>query len=172
LVFWQSHSADEPPDRLLLIASDVGTNDFDYTAGEITATAPGSSQGFPVISAFALYLQGQEDAWNSLSGTLTTAVAGLSQACNFPLPPYAKSGSCTVADFDEQGQIVFEPFAFGEPSSRRLTIGIPRQTVKGLWLNITEVQPVPFVLTGNRSSAGTLLSRVRSLAAPRGVRGR
>jgi hypothetical protein len=28
------------------------------------------------------------------------------------------------------------------PSDRRLNVTIPRQTINGLWLNITETQPV------------------------------
>lgn len=161
LVLWQSHSASERPDRMLIIAADVGTSDFDYTNAVI------SNSQFPLTEAFALYLQGEEDVWSSLSGTLTTAVAGLNQSCNIPLPPYAKSGSCSVADFDEQGQIVFEPFAFGEPDSRRMTIAIPRQSLKGLWLNITEVQPMSFPLTASRGLRGMLTSRFGSLAASR-----
>lgn len=159
LVFWQSHSAAERPDRMLLIAADVGTSDFDYTNVVLT-----NSQ-FPLIEAFALYLQGEQDVWGSLSGTLTTGVTGLNQSCNVPLPPYAKSGSCSVADFDEQGQIVFEPFTFGAPDNRRLTIGIPRQTLKGLWLTITEVQPISYPLTASRGLRGTMASRLGALAA-------
>lgn len=160
LVFWQSHSASERPDRMLLIAADVGTSDFDYTNVDL-------SPSFPLVESFALYLQGEADVWGSLSGTLTTGVTGLNQSCNIPLPAYAKSGSCSVADFDEQGQIVFEPFAFGAPDNRRLTIGIPRQTLKGLWLDITEVQPVSYPLTANRGLRGFVASRLGAVAAAR-----
>ena len=162
LVFWQSHSASERPDRMLLIAADVGTSDFDYT-NVVLSPEP----QLPIVESFALYLQGEDDVWGSLSGTLTTGVTGLGQSCNIPLPPYAKTGSCSVADFEEQGQIVFEPFTFGAPDNRRLTIGIPRQTLKGLWLDITEVQPVPFTMTANRGLRGMLASRFGALTATR-----
>lgn len=162
LVLWQSHSALERPDRMLIVAADVGTSDFDYSTIAISAS-PSPSQ-LPTIGAFALYLQGEDELWSSLSGSLTTAVAGLNQSCNLPLPPYAKSGACSVADFDEQGQIVFEPFTLDQPDNRRLTIGIPRQTLKGLWLNITEVQAVSYPRTANRGLRGMVASRLGALA--------
>jgi hypothetical protein len=136
LILWQSHSASAPPDRLLFIAADVGTSNFDFYS---SFTAP--SDVFP---AFAMYVEGEDDFWVSLSGTLTSQVAATSETCGIPLPPYAKSGTCNVATFDEQGAITFEPFSDFSPipSTRRLNVTIPRQTLRGLWQVITETQPI------------------------------
>jgi hypothetical protein len=152
LILWQSHAASEPPDRMILIVADAGTSNFDF-----------SSAPLEVLPAFALYLQGQDNIWGSLSGTLTSQIAGGSQTCDIPLPPYAKSGACSISTFDEQGSIVFEPFTLDAPSTQRLTIAIPHQTLHGLWLAISEVQPVPF--TANRLTSGFLGARVNQLRA-------
>jgi hypothetical protein len=137
LIFWQSHSASAPPDRLIFIAADVGTSNFDFDHFS-SFTAP-----IDVLPAFAIYLEGQDNVWLSLSGTLTSQVAATSESCAIPLPPYAKSGSCSVANFDEEGAITFEEMSdFSQISStKRLNVTIPRQTVRGLWQTITETQP-------------------------------
>jgi hypothetical protein len=139
LVFWQSHSASAPPDRMLFVVTDPGTVNFDFSATP--------DVGFP---AFAFYVQGENDIWASLSGSLTSSVAVTTQSCNVTLPPYAKTASCSFAVFDEEGQIVLEPFDFNQTSTARKTIAIPRQTLHGLWLAISETQPVPLSLVANR----------------------
>ena len=127
LVLWQSHSADTPPDRLAVVVGDAGQINFeDLTTG--TGAPPG----------FALYTEGQNDVWVSVSGTLTSNVSATSQSCAVPLPPYAKSGSCMVATFDEQGTIDFEPVT----GSSNVSLEIPRQTIRGIWQAITETQTV------------------------------
>lgn len=136
LILWQSHSASAPPDRMIFIAADVGTTDFDFYSN---LSAP-----IELPTAFAMYVEGEDNVWLSLSGTLTSQVTATSQSCAIPLPPYAKSASCNVATFDEQGAITFEPMLATSPipSTRRLNVTIPRQTVRGLWQAITETQPV------------------------------
>ena len=127
LILWQSHSADTPPDRLALIAGNPGPMNFaDLTTG--TGAPPG----------FAILTVGQDNIWVSVSGTLTSNVSATSQSCAVPLPPYAKSGSCSVATFDEEGTINFEPIT----GSTTTTLVIPRQTIHGIWQTITETQPV------------------------------
>lgn len=127
MILWQSHSADTPPDRIVLIVGDVGAMNFeDLTTG--TSAPPG----------FAIYRETQNDVWVSVSGTLTSNVAATSQTCPIPLPPYAKTGSCNVATFDEQGTINFEPVT----GVSTATIVIPRQTIRGLLATITETQTV------------------------------
>jgi hypothetical protein len=116
-----------------------------------------------VLPAFAIYIQGQDNIWGSLSGTLTSHIAGGSQTCDIPLPPYAKTGVCSIATFDEQGSIVFEEFTLDAPSTQRVTIAIPHQTLHGLWLAISEVQPVP--VTANRLANGFLGARLDQLRA-------
>src|SRR6266550_716890 len=96
LVLWQSHSATEPPDRMIFVDTDAGTSNFDF-----------ASNATGMLPAFALYIEGTNTLWSSLSGTLTSQVTATSQSCSFPLPPYAKAGACSVATFDEQGSIVF-----------------------------------------------------------------
>jgi len=128
VLLWQSHSPSAPPDRLIFIVGDVGTSNFDIFTG--------------FNAAVAIYMQGVEDIWLSLSGTLTSQVAATSQSCGLPLPPYAKAGSCNVATFDEQGTITFEEYSDTGPTARRLNVAIPRQTIHGLWQSITETQTI------------------------------
>jgi len=132
---WQSHSPSEPPDRMALLVGDEGTTNFDINA---------TTDELPAV---AIYAEGQDNLWDALSGTLTSQVAATSQSCNLPLPPYAKNGTCSIATFDEQGSIVFEPFTLSGNSTKTLTLTIPRQTLHGLWVAITEVQPIPFTAT-------------------------
>ena len=126
LILWQSHSANRAPDRLAVIAGNVGTIDFQYL--------PIMSDAIP---ALALYSEGVGDFWDSVSGTLTSNVSATTQSCAVPLPPFAKSGSCSIATFDEEGTIVFE--ALGP---KHLTLVIPRQTIHGIWQAITETQTI------------------------------
>jgi hypothetical protein len=127
LILWQSHSAVTPPDRLALIAGNVGTIDF-----EDLTTVPNAVPGL------AIYTDGRDEVWVSISGTLTSNVSASSQSCAVPLPPYAKSGSCKVATFDEEGTIKLDPFS----GTNRMTLVIPRQTIHGIWQTITETQTV------------------------------
>jgi len=141
VVLWQSHSAFAPPDRMILILADVGTVNFDFDSfvnfeqNEFTTTFP---------SGVAMYLEGEDNFWVSLSGSLTSQVAATSQSCGLELPPYAKAGACSIATFDEQGAITFERFTETGATAARLTVTIPRQAIHGLWLNITETQPYTF----------------------------
>jgi len=162
LFFWQSHSANEVPDRMLLVVTDPGTVDFGFD---------GSVE--PDLSAFAFYTEGENLPWASLSGSLTTAVSSLNQPCpSTQLPPYAKSGNCSFAAFNEQGQIELEPFTFDEPTvPAQKTIVIPSQTVHGLWLDITEVQPVPLTPPVTIFEQRVLPPRLARLA-PRVIRAR
>jgi hypothetical protein len=144
LILWQAHSGSAPPDKLIFIAADIGTSNFDLS--QVTL---GPGVVIVAIPAFALYMQGEDNIWGALSGTLTSQTTATSQSCNLPLPPYAKSATCSIATFDEQGQIVFQPFSLdGQIGTQRTTIVIPHQTLHGLLLAITEIQPVPFPLTG------------------------
>jgi hypothetical protein len=136
VVLWQSHSASAPPDRLIVLVGDVGTTNFDLLSGFTFGSTSGS------IPGVALYVEGLNNMWLSLSGTLTSEVAATSQSCGLPLPPYAKSGSCSIATFDEQGAITFEEYTETGPTAKRLVVTIPRQTIHGLWQAITETQPV------------------------------
>lgn len=137
ILLWQSHSASQPPDKLVLLAADVGTSTFDFT-----------SESFP---AFAFYVEGQDKIFGSESGTLTSQVVATNQGCNIPLPPYAKTGNCSFATFTEQASIVLSEFTSDGSSGRTMTIGIPSMTMDGLWLNITEVQPIPLSSVGKVS---------------------
>lgn len=136
VLLWQSHSASAPPDRLMVIVGDVGTTDFELPSDFTSETSD--------MPAVAMYLEGEDNFWFSVSGTLTSQVAATSQSCGLPLPPYAKSGSCSVATFDEQGTITFEGFSETGPTTRLLNVTIPRQTIHGLWQTITETQPFTF----------------------------
>ena len=159
LILWQSHAANEPPDRMVLIVADTGASNFDI-----------GSQAVESSPAFAIYIEGQDNFWGSLSGILTSQTSGGAQTCNIPLPPYARSGACSFATFDEQGSIVLEPFTLDAPSTQRLTIAIPHQTLHGLWLAISEVQSVPF--TANRLTAGFLGARLSRQALANTTRAR
>jgi hypothetical protein len=136
VLLWESHSASAPPDRLIFLIADVGTTNFDFTSilnpGSVSASIPG----------VAIYMENLGDMWVSLSGTLTSQIAATAQSCGLPLPPYAKSGACSVATFDEQGSITFEEFSETGPGTRHRVVTIPRQTIHGLWQSITETQPI------------------------------
>jgi len=132
LVLWQSHAANAPPDRMIFIVGDVGTSSFDNLI-----TSPSDL----VLSLVAIYLEGQDSFWISASGALTSQVAATSQSCSIPLPAFAKSATCSIATFDEEGAISFEQLS-DVPSTARLNITIPRQTVHGIWQAVTETQPI------------------------------
>ena len=144
IILWQTHSATQPPDKLVLLVADVGTSNFDFTG-----------QAMPAV---ALYAEGQNSVFTSESGTLTTQVVASNQTCNVALPPYAKSGTCSFASFTEQGSIVLSEFTINGPGTRTLTLGIPSMTLDGLWLAITEVQPVP--LTGSMQVPAGMVRRI------------
>jgi hypothetical protein len=178
VVLWQSRSANRPPDRLVVILADTGTTNFDFAADDL-ASEP--SYELPLDFVFALYVQGEDDIWGSLSGTLTSKVAATTQGCDLPLPPYAKVGVCNIATFDEQGSIVFEPVQFDAPSTRRLNLAIPRQTLHGLLLAISEVQPIQISTGGTyyglvapqRTSLAQEIARAAiTRASPRAIRAR
>ena len=131
LILWQSHSANAPPDRLALIAGNVGPINF----GDLTTVPDAISDA---VSGFAIYTVSQDNVWVSVSGTLMSIVTPTDQSCTVPLPPYAKSGSCKVATFDEEGTINLEPVT----GTSTIAFAIPRQTIHGIWQTITETQTV------------------------------
>jgi len=138
VLLWQSHSPSAPPDRMAILAGDVGTSDFSFDTESLS------------LPAVALYAEGQDSLWVSESGTLTSVVSSTPVSCNIPLPAYAKSGQCSIATFDEQGSVVlgaFDAADVGDPSGPTKTLTIPHQTLHGLWLAITEVQPIGLTAT-------------------------
>ncbi len=138
LFLWQAHSGSALPDRLIFINADIGTSNFDFFS--TVTLAPGSTPS--PLPAVAMYMQDVDNFWISVSGSIISQVAGTSQSCDLPLPPYAKAGSCSVATFDEQGTITFEEVSETGPTARRLNLTIPRQTIHGLLQAITETQRV------------------------------
>jgi len=139
VIMWQSHSASAPPDRMILVVADTGTSNFNFMS-DLGSTA--------LIPAIAFYMQGENSFWLSSSGSLTSLVAATSQSCGIPLPPYAKAGTCSVSNFDEQGSITFEEvsqnaiLSSSGTNSRQINVSIPRQPMRGLWMDITETQKV------------------------------
>ena len=146
VVLWQSHSASEMPDRIAFLVGDVGTSNFDYNLDT------------PTLPAIAFYAEGKDNLWASLSGTLTSTVTATPVACNIPLPPYAKSGTCSIATFDEQGSVVLEPLGADGSNNKTKTLTIPHQTLHGLWMAISEVQPIG--LTASRLAPRSLMARL------------
>jgi len=133
LVLWQSHSQTAAPDRIIVIAADEGTTNFDAFSTDLS-----------VFPALAIYLEGQnpDNAMLSDTGTLTSQVVATGASCSLPFPPFAKAATCSIATFDEQGTISFSPVT-DTPNPTNTVVTIPRQTLHGLWEAITEVQPVP-----------------------------
>lgn len=142
MVLWQTQSATEPPDKLIVIGTDVGTSSLDFTSGD--------------LPAFAIYVGGQNKIYVSESGTLTTQVTASNQSCSIALPAYAKTGTCSFATFTSQGSVGMSEFTANGAATA--TLGIPSVTMHGLWLNVTEVQPVP--ITAIRTSTFRLMSRL------------
>jgi hypothetical protein len=122
---------------MIVIVADAGTSDFSFPDV--------FSESLP-IPAVAMYMQGQNSLWLSLSGSLTSQVAATTQSCGVPLPPYAKAGACNVANFDEQGSITFEEISENAilsssgPAPKQLILSMAPQTLHGLWLDVTETQ--------------------------------
>ena len=139
VILWQTHSATQPPDRMILLVGDPGTSNFDFTLAGNT---------FP---AAAIYFEGQNKVWASESGTLASQVTSTSQTCSIVLPPYAKSATCNIATFTEQGSVVLSAFAVSGPTNEKVTIGNPSISLRGIWLAITEIQPVPLVANVTRA---------------------
>jgi hypothetical protein len=137
VLLWQSHSASEPPDRMIFLIADVGTTNFDF-ASNFYDIGPNP----PALNGVGIYMENVGDIWFSISGTLSSQIAATSQSCGLPLPPYAKSGSCSIATFDEQGAITFAEFTETGTSTTHRVVTIPRQTIHGLWQSITETQPI------------------------------
>jgi hypothetical protein len=134
LFLWESHAANQPPDRMVLVTADEGTTDFSFDT-----TDPLSA-----LSGIAVYVEAPDKFYFSNAGSLDTRITSTGQGCSVPLPPYAKSATCNIATFDEAGSIVFELVTesdIGSGAADR-TITIPRQTLHGLWEQITETQPV------------------------------
>jgi len=124
LVLWQSHSATAPPDQIMLLTADIGTNCFnDCPSG-------GSNE------AFAEFLW-EHEMWYSRLGPLTNSVSATTTPCSIPLPNYAKSGVCSVAALNLEGKITFGNFV----DEKTLTMTIARQTIHGVWMSVTEVLP-------------------------------
>jgi hypothetical protein len=131
IVLWQSRSAGALPDRMILLNADVGTSTYPPT-GNTPAL-----YGVGVIGNQILGLT---------SATLTSSVTATPTPCGIPLPTYAKSGNCSIAAFDVEGSITYEFEHLDLPpnSSNRIesqTLTIPRQTIHGWWMAISEVQP-------------------------------
>jgi hypothetical protein len=144
LVLWQSHSATELPDRMLFVITNVGASNFDFEAD------PNAS--------LALYMEDPDNPWISVIGNLSSQMTGTDEGCgdDFTLPPYARSGECNIANFSEQGSILFAPLQ--DPTgSDRIQIEIPQQSMHGLWLDVTEVQQVS--ATANRLGITRALAR-------------
>ena len=132
LILWQSHSANAPPDRILFIGSNVGSGDFSF-ASDVNQTQ---------IPAFAFYAEGQDKLWASTSGTISSQITATSQSCGLPLPPYAVTATCSIANFDEQASIQLEDFTALTNTGPSIAIVIPRQTMRGVWQRITQTRPV------------------------------
>jgi hypothetical protein len=153
VMLWQSHSASEKPDRMVLLAGDVGTSNFAF---DVNATD---------LPAVAVYVKGDK-IWLSESGTLNSSVTANSQTCGVPLPPYAKSGTCTFATFDEQGSISLVDFNVVNGSGSfgpTITLTIPRQTLHGLWVQISEVQPIGLTADRAAPSVMRLFDRIQTI---------
>ncbi|HEX2693407.1 MAG TPA: hypothetical protein VHL12_05035 [Gemmatimonadaceae bacterium] len=152
LFLWESHAANQVPDRMLLVSVDEGTTDF-----SLETTDP-----FSVFSAVAAYVETPDNFYFSNAGTVTTHITSTGQGCSVPLPPFAKSATCNIATFDEQGSIAFELLTGADVGSGApdVTIAIPHQTLHGLWEQITETQPVS--ITSSAAIRGLLRQPARA----------
>jgi hypothetical protein len=169
LIFWQSHSPISPPDRLMVIAADEGTSNFDFFSSDAT-----------IYPALAFYLEGNkpDNFMVSEAGTLTSHVGASGASCNLPLPAFAAAATCSFATFDEEGTISFGSIDEGtisfDPSAvvsgATKVVAIPRQSIHGIWQAITQTkQIVP--LAASRTFTPSLLRRPARapLLVPRGT---
>jgi hypothetical protein len=125
VILWQSHAANEAPDRLAFLLGNPGTIDF-------------SNAGTGVPGPVGVYFEIGTDIWDSQSGSLTSNVAATNEACVVPIPRYAATGSCSFATFNEAGTINFVP----ESTTTPVTIVIPPTTFHGMLQTITAIQPI------------------------------
>lgn len=126
VVLWQSRSVNAPPDRVMVLMTDVGTSDF------------GSYPDNTTHSQFALYATSESREWAYFSGAVTSSIAQSTASCNVPLPAFVKSGNCNVATFTEEGSITFT--RMDVPAGTLQTVTIPRLSIDGLSMSISEVQ--------------------------------
>jgi hypothetical protein len=141
IILWQSHSASAAPDRLIVIAADAGTNNFQSISDLSSLTG-----------AVAIYVEGQDKVWLSSGGTLSNQVAATNQSCGLPQPPYEAAGSCSIATFTENGTITLALISdFGIPTNTHVNLTISNQTFDGFWESVTQVQPVTLNVSGPTS---------------------
>lgn len=126
IALWQSRSANAPPDRLIVLLTDVGGSDFGL---------------FPDLGGHSGYALYAGDNLRGLyeSGTATTSVTQATAPCGTPLPTFAKTGACNTATFDVDGTITFAMDT--DNCCVTQTVTIPRQSIPGLWMAISEVKP-------------------------------
>ncbi|MDQ3673892.1 MAG: hypothetical protein M3365_05915, partial [Gemmatimonadota bacterium] len=117
----------------------VGTTNF--------ANFASGPDNFAFLPSFAIYVNGREEFWMALGGTLTSHVTPTDLACQVPAPPFASASTCRFATFDEAGQITFEKldgstfFGPGSPApTRTMELVIPRQTFRGILQAVTSMR--------------------------------
>lgn len=136
LLLWQTSSATQIPDRLVLAMLDPGSHTL----------APDSLAAWNVArQAIALYMEPRDTTlWWPDHGTISTSLVPGTTPCAAPLPPFAKTATCTGATFTTGATITFVPLSFalpGGPSATR-TLIIPTQTLPGIAQTVTQVAPL------------------------------
>jgi hypothetical protein len=139
LILWQTSSASQTPDRMIVVLANVGTSHFTSLAG-IDSTFLGGGD-FPSI---AFYAQGT-GIWVASGGDITSAVTATTQACPAIPPLFAKSVTCAIGSFAESGGLTFSPVdvGHGAPTGSH-TIAISAQTLNGMIQTVTAVVPIGF----------------------------
>jgi len=138
MILWQTSSAAQAPDRVIVVLADTGTSSFaDLFSIDASFTTGGS---FP---AFALYLERGGALWATSSGSLTSTVVATGQSCTTILPLFATSATCSVGSFSESGSLTFSLFDPGAPTATGThTVAISAQGLGGIIQTVSATAPI------------------------------
>ncbi len=140
LIFWQTSSVSQAPERMIVVLADTGTASF-ADLSSIDSTFLGGA-AFP---ALAFYAERSGAMWMASGGSITSAVAATGQSCMTILPPFAKSASCGLGSFSESGSLTFHPLDLGGATAiGNRTLTISAQVLNGMIQTVTATAPISF----------------------------
>ncbi len=137
LILWQTSSASQPPNRILVISADTGTANF---ADQPFVDASFSEGGaFPVG---ALLWEQNGMVWESSGGSLTSTIMQGDETCTVVLPLFVKAEVCNLGTFTESGDLSFLPIILQRPATGTHTIALSAQAIHGIIQTVTATAPL------------------------------
>ena len=144
LILWQTSSASQAPDRVVVILADAGNASF----------AGLSSSGDPFLTGtvfppIGIYLERSGAVWLASGGSLSSTVTATGQTCTMAPPIFAKSATCGMGSFLETGSIAFSPLELGGVTTTGTrSVAISAQTLSGMIQTVTATTPVSIPISG------------------------